>query len=356
MFTLQLSKLCVHLDEIWKDNGAGCVVLFEWVQFLTEEVLVGLNIESPFPLQQVVQSNQADDDIDSRAFQDIASTPALVRYLMDHNNSEKERVFDTTYFECNVCFLERLGAKCIAFHPCSHVYCCECMSDYFKVQIGDGAVKALTCPSEKCTSQANPSQVRKLVDVETYAKYEKFLLQTTLDCMTDVMYCPREICQSPVITENDSMAMCPKCTFAFCTLCKHSYHGVSPCPLTESEFQKIRKEYAKGSPATRAALEKIYGKNRLKYLVEDSVSEQWVEANAKKCPYCRALIQKYEGCNKVTCFKCHNNFCWLCLAKISNSTPYIHFNNSRSKCYQKLFEGTPIQDFQVEFVDHGDFF
>ena len=33
------------------------------------------------------------------------------------------------------------------------------MKGYFEVQIRDGSVKGLTCPEDKCTSQASPAQV-----------------------------------------------------------------------------------------------------------------------------------------------------------------------------------------------------
>ena len=75
-------------------------------------------------------------------------------------------------------------------------------------------------------------QVKKLVSEEMFVKYDKLLLQTSLDMMLDVTYCPRPACRAPVLMEKDStMACCPVCSFAFCTLCKLVYHGLSPCKL-----------------------------------------------------------------------------------------------------------------------------
>ncbi len=319
-----------------------------------DEIIPILEIETPFQLQHV--SNHVGAEVgDERAIQDIASTAVLVRFLLEYDRMEKERVFSLTYFTCNVCFMEKPGSKCMAFHPCDHVYCSECMSEYFKVRIMDGGVNALICPNDKCESQANPSQIKQLVDPEIYEKYEKYMLQTTLDCMSDVIYCPRKICQSPVIVEDDTMGLCPKCSLAFCTLCKRSYHGISPCPMSEAEFTKIRKEYSRANAARRAEMEKKYGTKRLKYFLEDAISEQWVKANSKKCPYCRACIEKSDGCNKMTCFKCNNNFCWLCLERINKSNPYLHFNSRNSRCYQKLFEGAIMPEFEIEF-DDDEFF
>ena len=57
-----------------------------------------------------------------------------------------------------------------------------------------------------------------------YEQYEKFLLQSTLDCMDDMTYCPRETCQSVVLVDTDAekLGRCPACKFVFCVFCKVS--------------------------------------------------------------------------------------------------------------------------------------
>ena len=100
------------------------------------------------------------DPHDSRAIQDIASQDLLLPTILDHNKLQEDYEFKTTLFTCQVCFMEKLGALCLSFLTCDHVFCKECMKGYFEVQIQDGSVKALTCPSDKCESQAHPSQVK----------------------------------------------------------------------------------------------------------------------------------------------------------------------------------------------------
>lgn len=41
-----MSALCRRLDELWEENE-GCVILFTWIQFLKEEALDFLGIQSP---------------------------------------------------------------------------------------------------------------------------------------------------------------------------------------------------------------------------------------------------------------------------------------------------------------------
>ena len=215
-FSFQLCELCKKLDEIWKENS-GDVVLFMWTSFLKDDSIEYLRIESPLDLSTVVpkrvaarslqrsdskqstDSNQQNSNIDQvavakgataggaapstshnststngditsgdldpsdphdpRAIQDIASQDLLLPTILEHNKLQEDYEFKTTLFTCQVCFMEKLGALCLSFLTCDHVFCKECMKGYFEVQIQDGSVKALTCPSDKCESQAHPSQV-----------------------------------------------------------------------------------------------------------------------------------------------------------------------------------------------------
>jgi len=50
------------------------------------------------------------------------------------------------------------------------------------------------------------------------------------------------------------------------------------------------------------------------------------------------VLQKFEGCNKVTCGKCNSYFCWKCLAILDRTNPYFHFNDPQSACFNDLFE------------------
>lgn len=76
-------------------------------------------------------------------------------------------------------------------------------------------------------------QVKELVGEQLFARYDRLLLQSTLDTMADVVYCPRRGCQTPVMKDPESIiGICSCCNYAFCTFCRMTYHGVSPCRLT----------------------------------------------------------------------------------------------------------------------------
>lgn len=184
------------------------VILFTWINFLQNDLLDFLDLHSPLDLSSVVDEkkplsrstsvdkpcdNQSDskydassaqstDDskrtrepdrekaeggavgataelFDRRALLDIDTQSKLLPALLDFDAKEVEVVFNRTLFECEVCFMEKVGKVCLKFIGCDHVYCKECMKRYFEVLIKEGNVKGLICPDTKCESQANPVQV-----------------------------------------------------------------------------------------------------------------------------------------------------------------------------------------------------
>lgn len=318
-------------------------IIFTWESSIKDETLSLLNIESPYELHFSRRNNSKSTDkniIDKRAIQNIASYSLMVSNVFDYNESEVERVFIVSYFPCDVCFNERIGAACMKFYDCDHIFCRDCLSEYFTVQIREGAVKNLSCPTTKCESQAQPSQVESLVSQDMYSKYEKFLLQTALDTMSDMEICPRPNCQARVLMEVDStIGECPNCTYAFCIFCKKASHGVAPCSIKTAEFKKLKDDWEQANEEERSFMEKKFGRKKLQHVLEEVVSDEWVKANSKKCPKCGLSIQKIEGCNKMTCSKCRSHFCWLCNDILANGNPYHHFQVPGEGCFNKLFEG-----------------
>ncbi|CAJ0954229.1 unnamed protein product [Ranitomeya imitator] len=244
----QLTLLCQHLDDLWEENS-GCVVLFPWIQFLKEETLDFLNIKSPYEIE--LSSNGLQNhgvllergSFDKRAIQDVQSVSALVKCILVFNEAQEKKVFESKPFLCNICFMEKLGSECTHFKDCQHVYCNCCLKDYFEIQIKDGQVHALNCPEPKCKSVATPAQVKRLVGEQLFSRFDHLLLQSSLDLMADVVYCPRLSCQTPVMVEPEgTMGICSVCQYAFCILCNMTFHGISPCNIPEVWINSVKLE------------------------------------------------------------------------------------------------------------------
>uniref|UniRef100_A0A8C7SNK5 E3 ubiquitin-protein ligase RNF14 n=1 Tax=Oncorhynchus mykiss TaxID=8022 RepID=A0A8C7SNK5_ONCMY len=353
----QMTSLCKRLDELWGENQR-CVVLYKWIQFLKEEAFAFLDVKSPL---EVVKAGKAPVDskrskaavkragtiigeegkleslleLDPRAVLVVDPCTDILPQLLDFDEVQRQKVFDGKAFCCSICLMEKLGSSCLCFKECQPVYCKACMTEYFGIQIRDGNVQCLNCPEPKCTSLAMPSQVKLLVGEELFTRYDRLLLQSSLDLMADVVYCPRQSCCQAVMVEPDTtMGICPACQYAFCTLCKRGYHGLSHCKVTADELRGLRDEY----------ISQRFGKRVIQRAVEESFSRDWLYENCKGCPRCGTNIQKVDGCNKMTCTSCKQYFCWLCLGQLTLVNPYSHFNNPSSPCYNQLFQGVDIDE------------
>ena len=148
-----MSKLCKKLDELWLQNE-NTSILFTWISFLTDEIFDYLNLKID-DLKINADEKKSSENLDSRATKLLCSS----RLVKDYDKDQSELKFQNGYFTCNVCFTDKPGKECMKFHKCEHVFCNECMKGYFETQIKDGNVKNLTCPQDKCDSQALQTQV-----------------------------------------------------------------------------------------------------------------------------------------------------------------------------------------------------
>ncbi|XP_061884571.1 E3 ubiquitin-protein ligase RNF14-like [Entelurus aequoreus] len=277
---------------------------------------------------------------------DLSLTPAqaLMSEILVHDAAQTHKVFQSTVFDCSVCFLSYLGSECVRIQECGHVFCQACLAEFCKLRITEGNVLGVTCAQAGCTAFPTPDQVESLVGEELFRRYDRLLLQSTLDCMADVIYCPRTACGSPVILEEASrLALCSVCGFAFCVTCKKTYHGRDDCrvrgkPQTDDSQQDdadlpqsvvgmaaLWDDYTSGSKQRKRLLESRYGRRSILGHLEDSLSEDWITSNSKQCPYCFCKIQKDKGCNVMRCAKCQQSFCWACLGKLSFQNVGQHF-------------------------------
>ncbi|GAB1597899.1 E3 ubiquitin-protein ligase RNF14-like [Argonauta hians] len=347
----QLDALCKRLDQIYADNN-GMVVLFLWFDVLENETYDLLDLKTPLDLSCVVSNSvttrHKDNQFDSRGIQDIASQDLLLPTILDYNNKENHRQFLNNSFTCNICFCDKMGSKCIKLDICEHVFCKDCMKDYFTINIKEGNVTGLKCPSHKCESKIHPSQVKSLVEADVFSRYDYLLLQLGLQTMTDLVYCPRPACGQPVILDRGSnLGNCPSCNLVFCSLCRLTYHGLSNCRLKSEELERLKRDYLNADMETKYALEKRYGKKHLQDIVNEAFSNEWLEQHSKQCPRCNTHIQKIDGCNKMACTKCNTFFCWLCMEVLPRNSPYLHFSSTSSECFNRLFEGDDddLEDF-----------
>jgi hypothetical protein len=220
-----------------------------------------------------------------------------IHIMNNEENKNEYNPINTNSFECPICIEEVEPGNGYIFEECSHSYCINCLKSYLKNLINEGRVLDIKCPTPKCGTGIDYYQIKNFLDEETFSKYEEFNFLMTLKSDPSVRWCPNPkgcgnaMCREQGNTNNK--AVCDKCNFEFCFECCEEWHSG-----TCEEYQQWKIENKK---------------------TDIKFSEWTKNNNTKKCPKCKIIIQKNDGCNHMTCTHCNYQFCWLCGGKYSDN-------------------------------------
>jgi E3 ubiquitin-protein ligase RNF14 len=183
-----LERLCKKLDKIWLDNISQPIV-YQWIECLKDEFI---SVDE-LCLSTVVE--QSDDNDDPRAMSSYEHDQAarVYRQLLDYDQEKDNEHFLHDYHECSICMTANMsGHDMIRLHKCHHVFCRLCLNNYARMQISTGPTAWLSCPDVDCQLSLLPVEIRTILqDQSLYDKYERLLLQKTLENMDDIAWCPR---------------------------------------------------------------------------------------------------------------------------------------------------------------------
>ena len=310
-----LEALCRHLDGLCAEAAGGPVVC-ELIEWLRSDALEALPPETLRPLllpaeptsqapAAAGEAKAACDACASRAARWPRRPAEVLSALVAHAQAASDAEWRDSLHDCGVCLETHASIDCLRFVRCKHTFCRACCTSYFESQMADGAASALSCPEPSCRQCATPPEVKMLLPTELYEQYERLSLQTTLETMSDICWCPR--CEYPAFLlgegegEGGRLALCSTCHLSFCIECKQSWHGLAPCANLATRWRNA-------SEAEREVLRQKYGDK----VVEEVQSGEWLLSNTKPCPNCNTSIQKNGGCNHISCRKCNYEWCWLC--------------------------------------------
>lgn len=309
--------------SMWEDMGRDQVV-YSYMDYLRDAA------DSGFGLNK--QGSQ---------FLEVSSDMKLA--LLDFDLKSKRAKFEAETFECGVCIEPKKGSKCHKLQLCGHVFCVECLQDFFNSCITEGNIGSIKCMAPQCDDHPSkhdptldPSELLEIplshAQVQRYIKLKR---KQRYESDPTTIYCPRSWCQGPArvndsnndatkrkvlnlkdrdtIPNNaaDRLAICLDCSFAFCIICKASWHG----------------EYIYCIPRACAEL-----------TAEELASERYMTMHSTPCPTCLLRCQKEAGCNHMICRRCNTHFCYLCSAWLCVDNPYEHYNNLKSPCNKRLWE------------------
>lgn len=89
----------------------------------------------------------------------LTASQKLMSQILINDAVQLQKRFDTSMFDCEVCFMSCLGSDCLQLPACGHIFCRACISEYFSVQIKEGNVQAVQCPHAGCATTPTQSQV-----------------------------------------------------------------------------------------------------------------------------------------------------------------------------------------------------
>mmetsp|Transcript_22173 Transcript_22173/g.36744 ORF Transcript_22173/g.36744 Transcript_22173/m.36744 type:complete len:548 (-) Transcript_22173:27-1670(-) len=317
--------LCTELDSIWLRLGPGLPIVFEYANWLQTSSMPSLNFDAENILLEYEKTRLDEDSIDERVamHDDRNRQPDVQRvlFLIFQYSAMRDAIeFERRMHVCGVCLTEKGGVDLIR-SSCGHFACKDCLSSYCTVLINEGAVTKLRCTEPKCKETFSPNVIKAIVTPELFGKYEQMLLEKTLETMQDVTYCPR--CNTLVIEDSDQLGRCTSCFFNFCTQCLDDWHHGSRCISTEDKLRLLGQASKEGDAKSK---NEMLRKKLLELKNELLTQQAIVRSGARACPHCSMVIEKTEGCNKMTCSNCGNYFCYRCGQKVHG---YEHFQTNQ---------------------------
>lgn len=343
-----LRKLENDVETLWEGFGRDQVI-FTYIDNLQQST------ENVFGL------------VDDKGYLEVAPEHKIA--ILDHDIKAKQRAFEKETFDCGICLDPKKGAVCHRMLDCDHVFCVQCLQDFYNNAITEGDIASVQCLEPNCAKKReaavkgsikkkkaktliSPSELLQIpLERDMVMRYVTMKHKTELESDKNTVYCPRSWCQGAARSkkhkkpegldfveasdeESDGedarddkgvkkfdankelLAICEDCGFAFCTRCGQGWHGEFKSCVPKERKDEITEE--------------------------EKASLDYVKMHTTPCPTCAAPCQKTHGCNHMRCFRCQTHFCYLCSGWLDPSNPYQHFNVQPSGkingCYMRLWE------------------
>ncbi|KAF4338187.1 HFB30-like protein [Fusarium beomiforme] len=377
-------RLRVHLPEGYPVDMPPDIEVSTIPQWLKRETIKKLEDDGPRLWDEIGRDMVAFTYIDhiQRAAEDVFGTispegtlqvdPEHKLAVLDHDIKAKKTAFEKETFDCGVCLDPKKGSKCHKMLDCGHIFCIQCLQDFYNDAINEGNLSVVRCLSPNCAKEravyretkkrkvaVSPSELLQIgLSEEMVKRYVTLKYKTELESDKNTIYCPRQWCngaarskrhkkpeglefaetsdaesgkeeegnggdsaklekkKKEAFSRADLLAICEDCGFAFCGQCYQSWHG---------EFVRCAPRRDKGELSE-----------------EEKASLEYLQLHTSPCPTCNAPAQKTHGCNHMICSRCDTHFCYLCSSWLDPVNPYQHYNQLAggkvTSCYMRLWE------------------
>eukprot|EP01105_Mastigella_eilhardi_P008498 TRINITY_DN205_c0_g1_i2.p1 TRINITY_DN205_c0_g1~~TRINITY_DN205_c0_g1_i2.p1 ORF type:complete len:628 (+),score=189.68 TRINITY_DN205_c0_g1_i2:87-1886(+) len=188
---------------------------------------------------------------------------------------------------CQLC-LEDLPLSAFSALRCSHMYCAQCLQEYFRGCISSRKLPII-CPDPDCKQEVALDDIAQLCPHDLVERMHGSLLELAIESHPESFSCcPTPDCGYVFIWEPGDPVdfLCPKCGKRYCLQCKSDYHEGVSCEMN----RKMKK-----------------GENN-----DDDLFADFVKGSKfKQCRKCKNWVELATGCNHVKC-RCGHEFCYAC--------------------------------------------
>jgi len=212
-------------------------------------------------------------------------------------------------FECQCCFDDECLLEEVCMCAADHMFCPDCVRRGAETQIGENATR-IKCFQE-CDAEIESQVLERVLKPKIYSRLaERQANEELMNAnVENLVQCPA--CNfAVIIPESEKLIRCenPECGKVSCKECKEENH----LPLRCDEVEKD---------------DEVKARTKL----ENAMAEAMI----RECNKCKNRFVKLDGCNKMTCNKCHTKMCYLCKKTITND--YSHFyghgaSPNKNKC------------------------
>ena len=206
---------------------------------------------------------------------------------------------------CPICYDE-------VSHPeqlgCGHIYCSGCLRLYL-ASAPETKTFPLLCLGDEaaCKTPISLPLIRRFMTPQAFRALVEAAFRLYLDQHSqELKYCTTPDCQQIYRQSPEARILqCPSCFSSICSACDDEPHEGMTCK--ERRDQKISSE-------------------------QERLFNEWVDGHGKRCPKCQSVIEKNDGCNRITC-RCGANFCWKCGQGFESGEIYQHLNTAHGGYY-----------------------
>ncbi|XP_023932780.1 ranBP-type and C3HC4-type zinc finger-containing protein 1 [Lingula anatina] len=217
----------------------------------------------------------------------------LENYQQLLHAADQSLVVNTEDFTCPICFDDIAPGDGVVLRDCLHMFCKSCL----QAAVTYSEEAAVKCPYQDdnytCPSFLQDMEIKALVSNEVFQKYLQLSLSQAESQAANSYHCKTADCRGWCIYEDEvNFFDCPVCGKKNCLTCKAIHEGIN-CKQYQEDLQ-IRAGNDKAAKQTNDMLEK---------LIRDG--------DAMRCPHCRVIVQKKDGCDWIKCSFCKTEICWV---------------------------------------------